>query len=161
MPVKLLTSHKAYSEMSAEVSAVYQQLTVDLAKAHRDFKSREKRNEKDKLIHGSVSDQKQAELEGAKRLFEKLFAAVSGLADATGGEMPVLRVREIMTLMDQRICTLITLSLFFLFFYSFFSLSIFYSLFLTVFFSLFPSIASHPNIHIPSHTPHISTGGQR
>lgn len=80
------------------MSAVYQQLTVDLAKAHRDFKSREKRNEKDKLIHGTISDQKQAELEGAKRLFEKLFAAVSGLADATGGEMPVLRVRVIMTL---------------------------------------------------------------
>lgn len=81
--------------MSAEVSAVYQQLTSDLVKAHRDYKLREKRNEKDKLIHGSIADHKQAELDGAKRLFEKLFAAVSGLADATGGEMPVLEVSPI------------------------------------------------------------------
>jgi hypothetical protein len=98
MPIKLLVSSRAHSEMSAEVSAVYQQLTVDLVKAHRDYKIREKRNEKDKLIHGTITDQKQAELDGAKRLFEKLFAAVSGLADATGGEMPVLEVSPI----DQR-----------------------------------------------------------
>lgn len=92
MPVKLLASHKAHMEMSAEVSTVYQQLTVDLAKAHRDYKSRERRNEKDKLIHGSITEQKLIDLEGAKRLFEKLFAAVSGLADATGGLMPALEV---------------------------------------------------------------------
>ena len=92
MPIKLLASHKAHLEMSAEVSTVYQQLTIDLAKAHRDYKSRERRNEKDKLIHGSITDQKLVDLEGAKRLFEKLFAAVSGLADATGGVMPALEV---------------------------------------------------------------------
>ena len=92
MPVKLLASHKAHMEMSAEVSTVYQQLTIDLAKAHRDYKSRERRNEKDKLIHGSITEQKLVDLEGAKRLFEKLFAAVSGLADATGGLMPALEV---------------------------------------------------------------------
>lgn len=95
MPIKLLVSSRAHAEMSAEVSAVYQQLTSDLVKAHRDYKLREKRNEKDKLIHGSIADHKQAELDGAKRLFEKLFAAVSGLADATGGEMPVLEVSPI------------------------------------------------------------------
>jgi hypothetical protein len=38
MPIKLLVSSRAHTEMSAEVSAVYQQLTVDLVKAHRDYK---------------------------------------------------------------------------------------------------------------------------
>jgi hypothetical protein len=95
MPIKLLASHKAHMEMSAEVSTVYQQLTLDLAKAHRDYKSRERRNEKDKLIHGSITEQKLVDLEGAKRLYEKLFAAVSGLADATGGVMPALEVTYI------------------------------------------------------------------
>jgi hypothetical protein len=95
MPIKLLASHKAHMEMSAEVSTVYQQLTLDLAKAHRDYKSRERRNEKDKLIHGSITEQKLIDLEGAKRLYEKLFAAVSGLADATGGVMPALEVTHI------------------------------------------------------------------
>jgi hypothetical protein len=95
MPIKLLASHKAHMEMSAEVSTVYQQLTLDLAKAHRDYKSRERRNEKDKLIHGSITEQKLVDLEGAKRLYEKLFAAVSGLADATGGVMPALEVTHI------------------------------------------------------------------
>lgn len=95
MPIKLLASHKAHMEMSAEVSTVYQQLTLDLAKAHRDYKSRERRNEKDKLIHGSITEQKLVDLEGAKRLYEKLFAAVSGLADATGGVMPALEVTNI------------------------------------------------------------------
>lgn len=95
MPIKLLASHKAHMEMSAEVSTVYQQLTLDLAKAHRDYKSRERRNEKDKLIHGSITEQKLVDLEGAKRLYEKLFAAVSGLADATGGMMPALEVTHI------------------------------------------------------------------
>ena len=92
MPIKLLASQKTHSEMSSEVSEVYKQLTTDLSKAHRDYKNKEKRNEKDKLLHGSITDNKQAELDGAKRLFEKLFAAVSGLSEATGGEMPALEV---------------------------------------------------------------------
>ena len=97
MPIKLLASPKAHSEMSSEVSEVYKQLTLDLSKAHVDYKSKEKRNEKDKLIHGTITDQKQAELDGAKRLFEKLFAAVSGLSEATGGEMPTLEVNYLLS----------------------------------------------------------------
>ena len=92
MPIKLLASQKTHSEMRSEVSEVYKQLTADLSKAHADYRSKEKRNEKDKLIHGTITDQKQSELDGAKRLFEKLFAAVSGLSEATGGEMPALEV---------------------------------------------------------------------
>jgi hypothetical protein len=90
MPVKLLASPKAHLEMGKEVSEAYQQLTKDLVQAHRDYKLKERKNEKDKLIHGTISEQKQAELEGGKRLFEKLFAAVSSLSEATGGDMPVL-----------------------------------------------------------------------
>jgi hypothetical protein len=94
MPVKVLASQRALSEMKAEVSEAYQQLTKDLVKSHKDYKSRERKNEKDKMIHGSITEQKQGELDGAKRLFEKLFAAVGGLSDATGGDMPILEVES-------------------------------------------------------------------
>lgn len=90
MPIKLIAANRAHTEMSSVVSDVYKQLTLDLSKAHRDYRNKERRNEKDRLIHGSISEQKQMELDAGKRLFEKLFSAVSGLSDATGGDMPVL-----------------------------------------------------------------------
>jgi hypothetical protein len=92
MPVKTIASQKARSEMSHDVSGVYEQLCTDLVKAHKDYKSRERRAEKDKLIHGSLSEQKQSELDNAQRLFEKLFSAVSGLSEAMGKDMPTLEV---------------------------------------------------------------------
>jgi hypothetical protein len=44
------------------------------------------------LIHGTITEQKQAELDGAKRLFEKLYSAVTALSEATGEEVPLLEV---------------------------------------------------------------------
>lgn len=50
--------------MNTEVLDAYTQLTKDFLKSHRDFKAKEKRNEKDKLIHGTIMEQKQIELDG-------------------------------------------------------------------------------------------------
>ena len=88
--MKLLASPKAHADMSAEVLEIYEQLCQDLVKSHKDYKHRERRGEKDKLLHGSISEQKQAEMDSAKRLYEKLSAAVASLSEALGRDIPLL-----------------------------------------------------------------------
>lgn len=90
MPVKLLVTASVHAEMRAEVLEVFDQLCTDLVKSHKEFKRQERRAEKDKLLNGSVSEQKQAELDNAKRLFEKLSSAVTGLSEALGRDPPEL-----------------------------------------------------------------------
>lgn len=92
MPVKRFTAPGAAAEMQALLSAAYDQLCTHLVQAHKDYRSRESKVEKEKLIHGGLSEQKQQELEQAKRLFEKLLAAVTSVADCTGSAVPTLQV---------------------------------------------------------------------
>jgi hypothetical protein len=44
MPVKLMAPPRVVAELRQEVGDVYQNLTADLVKAHKDFKSKEKRS---------------------------------------------------------------------------------------------------------------------
>ena len=41
-------------------------------------------------MHGSITEQKQVELDNAKRLYERLFTVVTSLAECMNQKMPVL-----------------------------------------------------------------------
>lgn len=94
IPSKLLAGQSANKEMQAITLEIYSQLCQDLLKASKDYKSKEKKFEKDKLLHGSTTEQKQADLENAKRLFEKLYATVLGFAECSEFDLPELIVRK-------------------------------------------------------------------
>ncbi len=104
MPLKMLTSVKASNEMRTQIGETFEQLSADLVKYHREYHAREAKSEKDKLIHGSVSEQKAAELEQAKRLFERLLSIVTTLSECTGGAVPVLEVCIFHVYMRTAVC---------------------------------------------------------
>jgi regulator of nonsense transcripts 2 len=90
IPTKQLASARVSNELRAMVNEVFSQLTNDLVKAHRDLRSKEKRFEKDRLLHGSITEQKQAELDANKKLFERLHSTVVQLAECMNEEIPEL-----------------------------------------------------------------------
>jgi hypothetical protein len=92
VPVFVLTTPKICKEIQSEISDAYTVLCSGLVKAHKDYSSRENRMEKDRVVHGSISEQKQQEYDNSKRLFERLFAVVTALAECTGDKVPALEV---------------------------------------------------------------------
>jgi hypothetical protein len=92
IPVKLFASAKANAEMCVIINETYQKLSNDLLQAHKEFRSKDKKFEKDKLMHGSITEAKQLELDNAKRLFEKLHSTVVTLAECLDFDVPVLVV---------------------------------------------------------------------
>lgn len=93
MPVKAIVQPKVAAELRSTLSETYQQLCGDLVVAHRSFRTKEAKMEKDKLIHGSITENKQQEFDNAKKLYEKLFSIVSTLAECMTQKIPVLEVK--------------------------------------------------------------------
>ena len=92
MPIKLIASPKYSNELKASVIETFNQLSDDLIKAHKDFRKREYRMEKDKVIFGSITEQKQIEFDLAKRLYEKLLSVATLLAECLNEKIPILEV---------------------------------------------------------------------
>jgi hypothetical protein len=103
MPLRLLTSMKACNEMRAQISDTFQQLSGDLVKYHKEYRSREAKSEKDKLIHGAITEQKQLELDQSKRIFERLLSIVTTLSESTGDAIPVLEVSVLCDWMESQL----------------------------------------------------------
>ena len=93
VPSKLLVDPKLSLEMRELITETYTQLSSDLVAAHKNYKKLEKKLEKDKLLHGSITEQKQNDFDQAKRLFEKLHSTVVGLAECSEFEVPTLEVQ--------------------------------------------------------------------
>jgi len=94
MPVKLIVNGKTAAELRAILLDTYQQLCTDLVAAHRSYHTKESKLEKDKLIHGNITEQKQQDFDHSKKLFEKLFSIVSTLSECMGQEVPTLEVNN-------------------------------------------------------------------
>lgn len=92
LPNKQLVSAKVQGILRTLLTETYEHLCADLVKAHKDFRTKESKFEKDKLIHGSITEQKQQEYDQAKRLYERLLSIVTTLSDSTGASVPELKV---------------------------------------------------------------------
>lgn len=91
VPVKLLIPTPLSDEMRTIVTETYSVLCDDLIIAHKEYRSMERRFEKDKLLHGSITEQKQLELDTIKRYYEKLQSTVVGLAECADFDIPELK----------------------------------------------------------------------
>jgi hypothetical protein len=94
MPLKVLTSDKVQEELRTTLQSTYEQLSIDLVAAHKAYRTKEAKMEKDKLIHGNITEQKQQDFDAARKLYEKLLAIVTTLSECIGHAMPVLEVRH-------------------------------------------------------------------
>ena len=92
MPIKALCSVKVQEDLRNTLSDTYRQLSEDLIAAHKAYRTKETKMEKDRLIHGSITEQKQLEFDNAKKLFEKLLSIVTTLSECIGQDMPSLEV---------------------------------------------------------------------
>lgn len=95
LPVKILASAKNSTEMRTLLLDTYQMISNDLIEAHKQYRIKEHKFEKDRLIHGSLSEQKQQELENNKKLYEKLLSVITTLSECTGENIPELKVRRL------------------------------------------------------------------
>eukprot|EP00595_Chromulina_sp_UTEXLB2642_P000611 CAMPEP_0196766862 /NCGR_PEP_ID=MMETSP1095-20130614/31840_1 /TAXON_ID=96789 ORGANISM="Chromulina nebulosa, Strain UTEXLB2642" /NCGR_SAMPLE_ID=MMETSP1095 /ASSEMBLY_ACC=CAM_ASM_000446 /LENGTH=230 /DNA_ID=CAMNT_0042131509 /DNA_START=714 /DNA_END=1407 /DNA_ORIENTATION=- len=69
---------------------IFQQVCTELVKAHKEYKKKEKKAETDRLIHGSLTDEKKLEFEMVKKNFERLYSVATGLAESLGEDIPLL-----------------------------------------------------------------------
>ena len=95
IPSKLVVPPTTSNEIRMQVLQATEKLAVDLVTAHRDVRQREAKNEKDKILHGSLSEQKQAEFDNSTKLYEKLLSSLTSLQEATGLDLlPELKEEE-------------------------------------------------------------------
>lgn len=94
IPLKILASARVTEEMKLLISETFEKLSTDMVKAHSEYRKKELKAEKDGLIHGSLTEQKQLELENSKKLFEKLFSIATTLSECMNVDMPVLKVEK-------------------------------------------------------------------
>ena len=52
IPTKILASPRLCNELQMQLTAVTDKLAEDLVKAHKELRTKEKKSEKDKQIHG-------------------------------------------------------------------------------------------------------------
>jgi hypothetical protein len=102
MPLKVLTSDKVQEELRTTLQSTYEQLSIDLVAAHKAYRTKEAKMEKDKLIHGNITEQKQQDFDAARKLYEKLLAIVTTLSECIGQAIPVLEVKLIAVVEDVR-----------------------------------------------------------
>lgn len=108
MPVFLL-ANPAYSlELRNEIFDVYHQVCGEVVKAYKEFKRKEKKMENDRLVFGTLSEQKQTEWDNAKKLFEKLLNVASVMSESLGEDVPVL---EVINCLQSSLIKLISLRL--------------------------------------------------
>ena len=98
LPIKLLSSPKTSSEMKTMLLETFQTICHDLVEAHKQFRVKEAKFEKDRLLHGSLTEQKQIEFDNSKKLYEKLLSVATSLAEAIGEPIPELKVNDLATL---------------------------------------------------------------
>jgi hypothetical protein len=94
LPVKLLVSMKNITEMRTLVNETYEKLCDLLLKSHKEFRQRESKYEKDKLIHGNVTEVKQQEYDQAKRAYERYLSVVTALSEGMNEKMPELVIEK-------------------------------------------------------------------
>ena len=90
LPICLLASERTCEVARNLVLAAFQHLSNDLVAAHKDLRSKEKRFEKDKLLHGTLAEAKQATLDNAQRFFERLLPVMQSLSEALHQPLPEL-----------------------------------------------------------------------
>ena len=94
-PVSVFTSPSTQNELKMIIHEVYEQICHDLVEAHKDLIGKERRFEKDKVLHGNLSETKQNELDNTRRLFDKLMSAASSLSECTGSPLPRLQIEKV------------------------------------------------------------------
>ena len=82
----------ASAEMNALIDDAYAQLSTDLVKLYKQYKSLDAKMEKEKVVSGVLSEAKQTELDNAKRIYERILSTVTSLADCLVKDVPVLEV---------------------------------------------------------------------
>jgi len=94
LPIKVFTSVAVCKELHSMVFNAYDNLCEDLVQAHYIYRKKEMKMEKDKLLHGSITEQKQTELDNSKRLYEKLLSVARSLSECLQTKMPDLAVAK-------------------------------------------------------------------
>ena len=94
IPLKVLCSPQCSRDLQMLVDEVYVNLCEGYKTAHRDMISKEKKLEKESLIHGTASEQNQQKLDEAKKLFDKLHSAILSVSEACGKPVPELQVER-------------------------------------------------------------------
>ncbi len=94
LPLKVLTNPKIMRDFQDLLTDTYAILSDDLVKAFTDYMQKEKNFETDRLIHGSLTEAKQSEYEYSKKLYEKLLAIVTSLAECMSMKVPELKFEE-------------------------------------------------------------------
>eukprot|EP01035_Chromulina_nebulosa_P017896 gene17896-23513_t len=84
------TSNNVSVELKSMIIEIFQQVCTELVKSHKEYKKKEKKAETDRLIHGSLTDEKRLEFEAVKKNFERLYSVATGLAESLGEDIPVL-----------------------------------------------------------------------
>ncbi len=75
------------------MNEAYSQLCSDLVKWHQQQQVVEKRMEKERMIQGgTLTEAKQTELDQTKRIYERILACVTALAESLFLDVPVLEV---------------------------------------------------------------------
>lgn len=95
LPIKQLTSAKLANDLKELVVEMYQKLSEDLLRFYQDYSKKEAKFEKDRMMFGSLTEQKQSELEQAKKMYEKFFSIVSSMSEALDMDMPNLQVNSL------------------------------------------------------------------
>lgn len=88
LPVSLFATERTCEVARTLVLAAFEQLAGDLTGAHKDLRTKEKRFEKERLLHGSLTEAKQTTLDAAQRFFERLLPVVQSLSECLYQEMP-------------------------------------------------------------------------
>jgi regulator of nonsense transcripts 2 len=92
--VKQLASLPRSTEMKLLLSETYITICNDLVEAHKQYRHKEAKAEKDRLIHGSLTDQKQSEYDYSKKLFEKLLSVATSLSECMNEDLPELKIEK-------------------------------------------------------------------
>jgi hypothetical protein len=94
LPIKLLASPAKSTEMKALLMETFQTICNDLVEAHKQFRTKEMKFEKDRLLHGTLTEQKQQEYDSSKKLYEKLLSVATSLSESIGEPIPELKVSK-------------------------------------------------------------------
>lgn len=94
IPLTLLSQEESRVHMQTQITETYDNLCDTLNKALKDLRLKERKADRDKSMHGSLSEQKTLELEQARTFFEKIQSTVSSLSEALGKDVPELEDEE-------------------------------------------------------------------
>lgn len=90
IPSKTLLPENISKDMRQLVDEVWSGLCTDLTSQFKKYRKLERKNEKDKLIFGDLTEEKIANLEQNRKIYESLLSSVMQLAEAMGVDPPSL-----------------------------------------------------------------------